>query len=43
MYKLRCEDSEKCYVGQTKKNIGIRNKGHISNIKNQETNKSPII
>lgn len=31
-----------CYIGQTRINIGIRLKENIRNIKNQETDKSPI-
>jgi len=33
---------EKCYIGQTKRNIGIRLKEHIRNIKNDEIYKSLI-
>jgi len=42
IYQIQCENCEKCYIGQTRRNIGIRFKEHIRNIKNQETNKSPI-
>jgi len=32
IYKIQCEICEKCYLGQTKRNIGIRFKEHIRNI-----------
>ena len=42
IYQIQCEDCDKCYIGQTRRNIGIRFKEHIRSIKNQETDKSPI-
>ncbi|XP_050524101.1 uncharacterized protein LOC126895864 [Daktulosphaira vitifoliae] len=42
IYKIQCESCNKCYVGQTKRNIGVRFKEHLRNIKNQEVEKSPV-
>jgi hypothetical protein len=42
IYKIQCEECDKCYVGQTKRNIDIRFKEHLRNVKNQEDDKSPV-
>jgi hypothetical protein len=42
IYSIQCMDCDKCYVGQTRRNIGIRFKEHLRNIKNQEDEKSPL-
>ena len=42
IYQIQCENCDKCYIGQTRRNIGIRFKEHIRSMKNQETDKSPI-
>jgi len=39
IYKIQCEKCDKCYVGQTKRDINIRFKEHLRNIKNQENKK----
>lgn len=39
--KINCEKYDKCYVRQTKRNIGIKFKEHLRNMKNQEK-KSPV-
>ena len=42
IYSIQCMDCDKCYVEQIRRNIGIRFKEHLRNIKNQENEKSPL-
>lgn len=42
IYRTQCKDYDKCYIGQTKRNISKRFKKYIKSIKNQEIDKSPF-
>lgn len=42
IYLWSCEDCECGYIGQTKRNIGIRCKEHLAHFKNGRVNKSSI-
>ena len=42
IYQINCKDCEKCYIGQTKRNLKTRVKEHFRNIKQKQEDKSAV-
>ena len=42
IYKINCEQCEKVYIGQTKRNLETRTKEHFRNLRLNYTDKSAI-
>lgn len=42
IYELKCKDCSKLYIGKTKRNLNIRHKEHLRNIKYKQTDKSAV-
>ena len=42
IYQIDCENCEKSYIGKTKRNLEIRQKEHLRNIKLKQTEKSAV-